>query len=148
MNELWIILISALPVVELRGAIPLALGVFSFSPLKAFLLSIIGNLLLIPLLLLFLNKFSGYLMSHNNYIRKFLIWIFKRTRLRHSKKFEVLGSLALFSFTAIPLPFTGAWSACVAAFVFGIDTGKAILFISLGVLTAGVIVLGLTMRIL
>src|SRR3990170_4869028 len=144
-NELWTILISASPIVEIRGAIPIAVGVFQFVPLKAYFLSILGNILPIVPLLFFLNKFSGYLMHHNYYAHQFLNWLFERTRKEHTKKFEVLGSLALFIFTAIPLPLTGVWSACVAAFVFGIDFWKSAIFISLGAATAGLIVLGLTL---
>lgn len=144
-NELWTIIISASPIVELRGAIPIAIGAFQFSPLKAYSLSVIGNLLPIIPLLLGLRFFSEYLMHRNYYIHQFLTWLFEKTRREHTKKFEIWGSLALFTFTAVPLPFTGVWSACAAAFVFGVDFGKAVLFISLGVLTAGLVVLGLTL---
>jgi len=143
-NELWTIIISASPIVELRGAIPIAIGAFQFSPLKAYALSVLGNLLPIAPVLLGLRFFSEYLMHHNYYAHQFLTWLFEKTRREHTRKFEVWGSLALFLFTAIPLPLTGAWSASVAAFVFGVDFGKAVTFISLGVLTAGVIVLALT----
>lgn len=146
-NELWTILLGASPIVEIRGAIPIAIAVFNFLPLKAYFLSLLGNLLPIIPLLIFLNKFSGYLMRHNYYVHQFLTWIFERTRREHTKKFEVWGSLALFVFTAVPLPLTGVWGACAAAFVFGIDFGKAVTFISLGAATAGLIVLGLTIGI-
>ena len=144
MNELIIILAGATPIIELRGAIPFAMTEFQMLPLKAFSLSVFGNLLPIIPLLFFLNNFSAFLMRKNKHLERFLIWLFERTRKQHTKKFEVWGSLALFLFTAIPLPLTGAWSASVAAFVFGVDFGKAMTFISLGVLTAGVIVLALT----
>jgi uncharacterized membrane protein len=146
-NELWTILLGASPIVEIRGAIPIAITVFNFLPLKAYFLSLLGNLLPIIPLLIFLNKFSGYLMRHSYYIHQFLTWLFEKTRREHTKKFEIWGSLALFAFTAIPLPLTGAWSACVAAFVFGIDFGKAVACISFGAAAAGLIILGLTVGI-
>ena len=135
-NELWTIIVAASPIVEVRGAIPLAMGGFNFLPLKAFLLSVGGNILPIIPLLIFLRMFSGYLMHHNYYANLFFTWLFERTRLQHTEKFEVWGTVALFIFTAIPLPLTGAWSACAAAFVFGIDFWKAFLSIALGVATA------------
>lgn len=145
MNELWTILVSASPIIEIRGAIPLAIGVFKFAPLKAYSLSVAGNLLPIVPLLLFLSKFSNFLMRRSSHMHKFLTWLFERTRRQHTKKFEIWGAVALFFFTAIPLPLTGAWTACVAAFVFGVDFKKAVTFIALGVATAGIIVLGLTL---
>lgn len=146
-NELWTILVGASPIVEIRGAIPLALAAFNFSPLKVYFLSLLGNLLPVIPLLIFFNRFSEYLMRRNYYAHLFLTWLFERTRKKHTKKFEIWGSLALFAFTAIPLPFTGAWSACAAAFVFGVDFWKAAICISLGAATAGLIVLGLIIGI-
>lgn len=142
-NELWTILISASPVLELRGAIPLAIGVFQFTPLKAYFLSVFGNLLPIIPLLFLLKNISNYSIHRNYYFHQFFTWLFERTRRKHTKDFEVWGSLALFLFTAIPFPLTGAWSACVAAFIFGVDFKKAAVFISLGVITSGLLVLGL-----
>ena len=147
MNELWTILIAASPIIEIRGAIPFAINGFGMAPLNAYLFSALGNILPIIPLLIILRKFSNYLMHNNYYMHKFLTWFFEKTRRDHTRKFEIWGSVALFFFTAIPLPFTGAWTACAAAFVFGVDMGKALTFISLGVLTAGVIVLGLTVGI-
>lgn len=125
----------------------MAVGLFSFSPLKAYLLSILGNVLPIPFILLFLIKFSDYLMHHSYYVNRFFTWLFERTRRKHTKQFEIWGTLALFIFTAMPLPLTGAWSACVAAFVFGIDFWKAVISIALGVLAAGFIVLAVTLGV-
>jgi len=147
-NELWTILISASPIVELRGAIPVAIGAFQFSPTKAYLLAVLGNAAPIIPLLFFLRKFSNYLMRHNYYFNQFFNWLFERTRRQHTKKFEIWGSIVLFSFTAIPFPLTGVWSACLAAFVFGVDFWKAAGFISLGAAAAGVIVLGTTLGII
>ena len=61
MNELWTIIIAASPIVELRGAIPMAMGIFNFSWSKALFLSLMGNLLPVIPLLWFLDKLSGYL---------------------------------------------------------------------------------------
>ncbi|HDH31646.1 MAG TPA: ligand-binding protein SH3, partial [Candidatus Wolfebacteria bacterium] len=62
-------------------------------------------------------------------------------RKRHNHHFEIWKGLALILFVAIPLPFTGAWSGTVAAFIFGIPIWKAILMIGTGILISGLIVL-------
>ncbi|TSC96517.1 MAG: Small multidrug export protein [Parcubacteria group bacterium Athens0714_26] len=147
-HELLTILIGASPLAELRGALPMAIGIFKFSPFKAYILSVLGNIIIIPFVLLFLIKFSNYLMHHSYYVNRFFTWLFERTRRKHTKQFEIWGTLALFIFTAIPLPLTGAWSACAAAFVFGVDFWKAVASIALGVLAAGLIVLAVTLSVI
>lgn len=142
-NELITLFISSLPISELRGAIPLAILKFNFPWWKAYILSIIGNMIpIIPLLLL--------LESVSSYLRKFKIWdiffnwLFTRTR-RKSDLIEKYENLGLMLFVAIPLPATGAWTGCVAAFLFGIKFKSAFLFIFLGVMIAGILVTTLTL---
>lgn len=129
-----------LPISELRGAIPLALTVYNLSPLSAFALAVIGNIIPIIFLLLFLDWVSEYLSRHFYFFNRFFAWLFERTRRKHNHKFEVWGSLALIAFVAIPLPMTGGWTGAAAAFVFGIPFKKALPLISLGIVIAGVIV--------
>jgi len=138
--QLIILIVSMLPISELRGAIPLALTVYNLSPLSAFVLAVIGNIIPIIFLLLFLNWVSEYLSRHFYFFNRFFAWLFERTRRKHTQKFEVWGSLALVAFVAIPLPMTGGWTGAAAAFVFGIPFKKALPLISLGIVIAGVIV--------
>ncbi|MFH0803797.1 MAG: small multi-drug export protein [Candidatus Tagabacteria bacterium] len=144
-KEILTILTGALPISEVRGAIPLAIAVFHFSLLKAYFLSVIGNLLIIVPALFFLHKLSDFLMRRVYFINRFLTWLFERTQRLHQDHFHHYSwaPLALFIFVAIPLPFTGAWSGAVAAFIFGIPFWRSVLSISLGVLAAGVIVLSI-----
>lgn len=137
--ELVTVLVAAMPVSELRGSIPLALGVFHFSVEKAFFLSIIGNLIPVIPLLLFLESVSKWLSMRFNWAEKFFSWLFARTK-RRSKLIEKYGAVGLIFFVAIPLPVTGAWTGCVAAFLFGIRRRWAAFSIANGVLIAGVIV--------
>jgi len=137
--ELVTILVAALPVSELRGSIPLALGVFHFPVGKAYFLSIIGNLIPVIPLLLFLESLSKWLSIRFNWAEKFFSWLFARTN-RRSKLVEKYGVIGLIFFVAIPLPVTGAWTGCVAAFLFGIRRVWAALSIANGVLIAGIIV--------
>jgi uncharacterized membrane protein len=100
---------------------------------------VLGNLLPIIPLLLFLEPVSNYLRRYQVF-DKFFTWMFSRTRRNNTKSFEKYGLLALTIFVAIPLPATGAWSGCAAAFVFGIKFKPAFLSIAAGVMIAGVVV--------
>ncbi|MBP2030889.1 putative membrane protein [Methanohalophilus levihalophilus] len=141
----WIstIFLAALPISELRGAIPLAIGVYGIEPFDAYVLAVIGNMLPVIPLLLFLEPVSNYLRRFK-YMDMFFDWLFNRTRKNHTDRFEKFGILALTLFVAVPLPVTGAWTGCAAAFVFGIRFKWALPAIFLGVLIAGIIVTSLT----
>ena len=132
-------LLAALPVGELRVAIPVAIGVYGMDPLTAYIVAVIGNMLPVVPLLLFLESVSNYLRRWV-FWDVFFNWLFTRTYHRHNEKFERYGTIALLFFVAIPLPVTGAWTGCAAAFVFGIQFRHAFLAILGGVMLAGIIV--------
>jgi len=146
--ELITFLVSTLPVSELRGAIPLAIGVYNLSPITAFIYATAGNIISVSLLLWLLEPLSNYLSHHFYFLNRFFAWLFEKTRRRHNHHFEILGSLALIAFVAIPLPMTGGWSGAVAAFVFGIPFKKALPLIIIGIIIAGFIVTLASMGIL
>lgn len=133
-------IVAMLPIAELRGAIPLALGVYHLSPLSAFAWAVLGNTIPVVFLLWLLEPISNYLSRHFYFLNRFFAWLFGMTKKKHSQKFEIWGSLALITFVAIPLPLTGGWSGAVAAFVFGIPFKKAFPSVFLGIVIAGVIV--------
>ncbi len=138
--ELKVFLIAMSPIFELRGSIPMALGVLHLPVWSAFLISVIGNILPIVFILLGLESVSGYLSRHSRLFSRFFTWLFERTRKKHAKTFERGKDLALMIFVAIPVPFTGAWTGALCAFVFGIPFKRAFLAIAGGVAIAGVIV--------
>lgn len=145
----WIavILIAALPIAELRLSIPIAIleppyG-FGFDPVSAFILSVIGNMLPVVPLLLFLEPVSNFLRRWNIW-DGFFTWLFNRTHHKHSVQFEKYGSFGLAVFVGVPLPATGAWTGCAAAFVFGFSFKNALIAIFAGVILAGIIVTLLT----
>lgn len=146
--ELAIFIISMLPISELRGAIPVAIGVYGLDPIQTYFLAVIGNIIPVIFILKYLEPVSKYLMSKCEFFNKFFTYLFKHTRKKHNGKFEKWGALALITFVAIPLPITGGWSGALAAFVFGIPFKKALPLIFLGVMIAGVIVTGLSFGIL
>lgn len=138
-----------LPISELRGAIPLALIVYEMPIWSAFLLAILGNLIPVILIIWFLNLLINKFLIHRIYIfNRFFSWLFERTQRKYSKKFERWRDLALVILVAIPLPFTGAWTGALAAFVFGIPIKRAFPLIALGVLIAGAIVTIVTLGVI
>jgi uncharacterized membrane protein len=130
---------AALPISEVRGAIPLAIGVYGYSPLEAYLLSVFGNLLPVIPLLLFLGPVSDYLRRFS-WGEMFFSWLFARTRRKYIQEHENFGLTALAIFVAIPLPMTGAWTGCTLAFLLGFRFWPAFAAIAAGVITAGLIV--------
>ena len=138
--ELKTILLAIAPVNELRGTIPIAISLWHIAPLKALFLAWIGNMLPIFFLLWFWKNLAGYLMKKSRAINRFFNWLFVRTRRRFYKKYSLYGDLALILLVAIPLPFTGAWTGTVAAFVFGIPYRRSLWLIFIGVVIAGLVV--------
>ena len=138
--ELQVFLIAMSPILELRGSIPMALGVYHLPLLTAFLISVLGNIAPVVFILLLLESVSGYLSRHSRFFSRFFNWLFERTRKKHAQKFEYGKDLALMAFVAIPAPFTGAWTGALCAFVFGIPFKRAFPAIAGGVVIAGIIV--------
>ncbi len=137
-KELVVLIISALPITELRGALPVAINLFHFPWHYALLLAVIGNLLPVPLILLFLDAFSR-LLSKIGIFKRALHWLFEHTR-RRGKIIERYERIGLMLFVAIPLPVTGAWTGSLAAVIFGLKFKHAFLSIFAGILISGTIV--------
>lgn len=137
-DEAKIGLISMLPIFELRGAIPIGINYYKVNPFIVFLISITGNMIPIFFILLFF-RFIENLLRKNKHTENLLEKIFTRTR-KKSKIIEQYEELGLIMFVAIPLPVTGAWTGSLAAYIFGLNFWKSILFIFIGVLSAGIIV--------
>lgn len=135
-KELIVVFIGALPLLELRGAVPIGVGL-GFTPLHSTILSIIGNIIPIPFLLLLLRPIMDYL-GKTKIFGNFIDWIRKRT-LRKSEKVVKYSVLGLFLLVAIPLPTTGAYTGCVAATLLNIRFKYAFPTIVLGVIAAGII---------
>ncbi len=137
-NVLKVLALAALPISELRGAIPVAIIAFHFPWYYALLLAIIGNLVPVPFILLFLNAVSRVL-SKVGVFRRMLYWLFEHAR-RRGKIVEKYERIGLILFVAIPLPITGAWTGSLVAVLLGLKFKHAFLSIFIGVLIAGAIV--------
>ncbi len=131
-----VFLISMLPIVELRGAVP-AGHLFGMNPLVTYIFAVAGNMVPIPFIMLFLGPISRLLMRFR-LGKAFFEWLFARTR-RKSASIEKYQTLGLTIFVAIPLPVTGGWTGAMAAFLMGMKFHHAMLSILLGVMIAGVI---------
>ena len=135
---LYVFIISMLPFVELRGAIPYGF-LMNLNPVLIFLISIAGNMVPVPFILLFLGDIERYLRRWKR-IARWMDWLFDRTYRKADKKVRRWEYLALIFFVAIPLPGTGAWTGSLISYLFKIDLKKAIIMIFLGVVIAGIIV--------
>jgi len=134
----WVFLVSMLPLVELRGAIPLGIGL-GLSPWAAALAALAGNLLIVPILLwlvpLVVNWFSRYPWFAKPWNR-----LEARLRLKGEDTVQRYGAIGLLLFVAVPLPGSGAWTGSLIAVVLGLKKRYAWPAISLGVLIADILV--------
>jgi len=140
-----VVAISALPIVELRGAIPFAMGVIpsavypeSLPWQRALPLAIAGNLIPMSFLILFFGAISQRL-SRICIFKRWLSWLEWRTR-RRGKIVERYERIGLALFVAVPLPVTGAWTGSLAAIIFRMRFRHALLSIFIGICIAGAIV--------
>ena len=144
-KELVVFILSAMPISELRGALPLAIAKFEFPIIKAYSIAVVGNILPVIPIILFLDKIRA-LLRHIPFMDKFFNWLYARTE-RRSGVVEKYGPIGLIIFVAIPLPITGAWTGSVAALLFRIKMRYALPAILSGVMIAGVIVTLLTVGV-
>lgn len=140
-EEALTLVLAISPFLELRGAIPFGIFAFDFDPFKAYALGVIGSFLPVLPLLFFWNFLYERMVHRFYFLNRFFVWLFERTRVKHGDHFETWKELGLLIFVGIPLPFTGAWSGTVAAFVFGIPIRQAVIMIALGNMISGLIVL-------
>ena len=134
-------LISMVPIVELRGAIPIAeslnLNLFIYYPL-----AIVGNMLPVPFIFLFARKVLEW-GKDKKIIGKFFTWCLEKGEKGGQKLKKTAGNtgifFALLLFVGIPIPGTGAWTGTLAASFLDLDFKTSIIAVSLGVLLAGII---------
>ncbi len=142
-KELITVILSMLPVAELRLSIPIAITVFHMPWYEAFGLGVLGNLIPVPFLLLFFDGASK-LVQKIPIGKRFIDWLLKRTA-RHTASIQKYEFAGLAVFVAIPLPLTGAWTASLLAYILGLKFWPSFLAICLGVIGAAIIVTILTL---
>jgi len=139
---LWILFISMLPLVEIRGAVPVA--VLSGLPIiPSCIVSVIGNLIPVPFIFLFARRILEW-GKDKKYIGRLFTWFLEKGQKGGRKLEEKAGKglyWALFLFVGIPVPGTGAWTGMLAASILNMDFKKSTVATLAGVLLAGAIVL-------
>lgn len=131
-------LISMVPVIELRGAIPIGVGA-GLSPLVAIGVSIVGNLVPVPFIIIFIKKIFAWLRKVSQKLDGLVTSLEKRAE-KKSETVQKYAFWGLFILVAIPLPGTGAWTGALVAAMLEMPLKKAFPAILLGVLGAAVIV--------
>lgn len=134
-------LISMVPIIELRGAIPIGLYAFELDVVPVVILSVLGNILPVPFLIVFGGKVLNWLAGFETLGKPFR-WILRLGEKKVAKMHKTL-FVGLLLFVAIPLPGTGAWTGSLAAITLQQKLKNAFLPIALGVLCAGAIILTL-----
>jgi len=129
---------SMIPWIESRYVIPYALWEFNWELWQVFPLAILGNMLPIPFVLLFFKIVEKFFRRFR-FWTKAMDWLFKRTRERADGKIIKYEYLGLIMFVAVPLPFTGAWTGSLIAYLFDLKFSKSLLTILLGVIISATI---------
>ena len=131
-------LISMVPVIELRGAIPIGVGA-GLNLWLAIAVSIVGNLVPVPFIIIFIKKIFAWLRTKSEKLNGLVTRLEKRAESKSAtvQKYAFWG---LFVLVAIPLPGTGVWTGALVAAMLEMPLKKAFPAIMLGVLGAGVIV--------
>ena len=135
-------LVSMIPVIELRGGLPfgVALGLPYYL---AFPAAVVGNLIPAPFIIVYIRRVFGLMRKYLPRLNGLVDNLEKKAHLK-GKKVQKYQYIGLWLFVAIPLPGTGAWTGCLAAAFLGMRLKKAMPAVVAGVLTAGCIMLGLT----
>jgi len=130
-----IFFLSMIPWLESRYVIPFAISSFGWDWWQAFPIAVAGNILPVPFILLFFKFVEKFLRNYKFWTR-IMDWLFSRTRKRADSKIRKYEYLGLILFVAIPLPFTGAWTGSLIAYLFDLKFSKSLLTIFIGVIIA------------
>ena len=142
---LWIFFISMVPIIELRGAIPVS-QVMGLPMVASYIICIIGNMLPVPVIYLFARKILIW-GADKPVIGRFFSWCLEKGEKGGQKLQEKAGKglfIALLLFVGIPVPGTGAWTGTLAASILDMDFKSTVAAVMLGVLLAGIIMMVLS----
>ena len=135
-------LVSMLPIIELRGGIPFGVAL-GLNPWAAFFASVVGNLLPLPFIVVYIRRVFLWMRRHMPRLNELVDKLERKAHLKGRKvtRYKYLG---LMIFVAIPLPGTGGWTGALIAAFLDMRLKKAIPSIFGGVLIAGFLITGLT----
>ena len=139
-NYIIIFLISMVPLIELRGAIPYAVG-FHLPMVQSYIICILGNMVPMPFIFLFARRILEW-GKDKKYIGKFFTFCLEKGHKGGEALKQKAGRglfWALLLFVGIPLPGTGAWTGTLAASILDWDFKRSVIAVMLGVILAGII---------
>jgi len=148
-NVLLVLFLSIIPISEVRGAIPYGILIAKLNPALVFVVSTLGNLMIIYPLLATFNNIENFLLKkfrlrqEKGFLEKILSKYFyftEKARRKVNPYIDRYGVMGLTIYTFIPLPFTGAWTATLAAHILGMKRKTAFLSVGLGVVLASLLV--------
>ncbi len=144
-KEMLVFIISLMPILELRGGL-IAAALLGLSPLKSYIICIIGNILPVPFILLLINKILSW-MRTSRHFSKIANWLDKKVE-KHKGQIEKYGYLGVILFVGIPLPGTGAWTGSLIASVLEMDKKKTFISVCIGVVMASIIMMILSFGVI
>ena len=133
-------LISMVPLIELRGALPYALA-SGIPTIQAYVICIVANMLPVPVIFFFARRVLEW-GKDKKFIGKFFTWCLEKGHSGGEKMKSKAGRglyLALLLFVGIPVPGTGAWTGTLAASILDMDFKKSVIAVMSGVILAGLI---------
>lgn len=142
MNLLFVFLLSAVPIIEQRGAIPLGIIIYGFDPVLVFAVSFLGSFLPVPFILLLFNRIFEFLKRYKVFagIYNFI----ERKIHKNSPKIEKYKEIGLIAFIAVPLPTTGLWTGSAVAAFLKLDFKKSLLCAAVGGIISAIAVTALS----
>lgn len=139
-KDLIVFIISLLPLLELRGGL-IAASLLKVPPVRAYIISMIGNIIPVPFILLFIALIIEWMEKCNiKLLNKFAKWLRKKVD-KHRGQIDKYGYLGLILFVGIPLPGTGAWTGCLIASLLKMNRKKAFLCTLAGIVMASIIMM-------
>ncbi len=142
-KEILVFIISLMPILELRGGL-IAAALLGLDPIPSYIISMIGNILPVPFILLLITKILEWMRkSKINFLNKTANWLYEKVE-KNKGQIEKYGYLGVVLFVGIPLPGTGAWTGSLIASVLELDKKKTFLAVLAGIVIASIIMMVLS----
>lgn len=146
-KEILVFIISLMPILELRGGL-IAAALLGLDPLPSYIISIIGNVLPVPFILLLITKILDWMKNSKfKFFNKIANWLNEKVE-KHKGQIEKFGYFGVVLFVGIPLPGTGAWTGSLIASVLNMDRKKTFLAVLVGLFMASIIMMLLSFGII
>lgn len=142
-REILVFIISLMPILELRGGL-IAAALLGLNPGPAYAISIIGNIIPVPFILLLITKILEWMRNSKiSLFNKIANWLDGKVE-KHKGQIEKYGYLGVVLFVGIPLPGTGAWTGSLIASVLELDRKKTFIAVLIGIIMASIIMMAVS----